>query len=185
MSARHSCQWIVKPDRGSALREQHLARETAQSVAQLATIVLVKGSMAEERVARTSYTEASSSSAFREVMAGAYRPTAVFCINDYVAVGALNAARDLRLSVPGDVTIVGFDDLPIASWLVIDLTTVANPLPDTRRAAQLLVERMASGPSAPYRHEVARTGLVLRSSHAPPPRGSDLAGTRPPRGRRT
>lgn len=121
-------------------------------------------------VARSTYTEASGSEAFRQVMAGDDRPTAVFCINDNVAVGALNAARELGLSAPADVTIVGFDDLAIAAWPVFNLTTVANPLPATaRRAAQLLIERLAAGPSAPYRHEVAPTSLVLRGTHGAPP----------------
>lgn len=121
-------------------------------------------------VARTDYTQASGGQAFDWVMAGEDRPTAVFCINDHVAVGALNAALDLGLRVPQDVTVVGFDDLAIAAWPVFALTTVHNPLPETaRRAARLLVERLAGGPGRPIRHEIARTSLVLRSSHGPPP----------------
>ncbi|MGN6609817.1 MAG: LacI family DNA-binding transcriptional regulator, partial [Jatrophihabitans sp.] len=61
---------------------------------------------------------------FARVMTGRHRPTAVFCVGDAVAVGALNEARRQGLSVPDDVSVVGFDDLAIASWPVIRLTSV-------------------------------------------------------------
>lgn len=120
-------------------------------------------------VARTPYTVASGAEAFRRIMGGGERPTAVFCINDNVAVGALNAARELGISVPEEVSIVGFDDLEIASWPVFNLTTVANPMTETaKRAAQMLVDRLSSGQQAPFEHYVAPTSLVLRGTHARP-----------------
>ena len=59
--------------------------------------------------------------------------------------------------MPDELTVVGFDDLPVASWPVFDLTTVSNPVKDSAaQAARLLVRRITSGPEAPYEHQVAR-----------------------------
>lgn len=124
-------------------------------------------------VVRSDFTEASGFGALRQMMSLRDRPTAVFCVNDWVAVGVLNAARDLGLAVPADLTVVGFDDLAIASWPVFDLTTVANPLAETgRRAARLLIERLTTMSSVPYRHEVAATRLVRRGTHGVAPASS-------------
>jgi LacI family transcriptional regulator len=119
--------------------------------------------------ARTEYTEASGYAAFHRVMSGPTRPTALFCGNDWVAVGALNGARESGITVPGDLTIVGFDDLPVATWPLVDLTTVHNPLSENAvAAARLLVRRLTSPAGAPWEHTVAPTSVVLRGTHAPP-----------------
>ncbi|MCW2811322.1 MAG: hypothetical protein JWP61_1780 [Friedmanniella sp.] len=90
-------------------------------------------------------------------------PTVIVCGNDVVAYGALNAAYDLGRSVPGDVSIVGFDDLPPARWPLLQLTTVAFDLDAmARSAAALLVARIEGGPDAPYRHEWFPSRLVER-----------------------
>lgn len=61
-------------------------------------------------------------------MSGRSRPTAVFCVGDLVAIGALNQARRMGLRVPQDVAVVGFDDLPMASWPMTRLTTARADL---------------------------------------------------------
>lgn len=92
-------------------------------------------------------------------------PTVIVCGNDVVAFGALNAARDLGLDVPGAVSVVGFDDLPPARWPLLQLTTVAFDLDAmARRAAGLLVSRIEQGRVGPYRHEQFPSRLVLRGS---------------------
>lgn len=98
------------------------------------------------------------------------RPTVIVCGNDVVAFGALNAARELRLDVPGQVSIVGFDDLPAARWPVLQLTSVAFDLDAmARRAASLLVDRIENGPAAPFRHERFPSALVERATLAAVP----------------
>lgn len=65
----------------------------------------------------------------KRLAGGATPPDAVFCANDIVAIGAMDAARrDLGLSVPEDVSIVGFDDIAMASWPSHELTTVRQPM---------------------------------------------------------
>jgi LacI family transcriptional regulator len=71
--------------------------------------------------------------AARELLSGQERPTAVFAADDTLAAGVLRAARDLGLSVPGDVAVVGFDDGELAE--VMDLTTVRQPLEESGHAA--------------------------------------------------
>lgn len=95
-------------------------------------------------------------------------PTVIICANDVVAYGALNAARELGLEVPRDVSITGFDDLPEARWPLLQLTTVAFDLEAmARRAAGLLVDRLAFGPDEPYRHEWFPSHLVERATLGP------------------
>ncbi|HEY7042432.1 MAG TPA: substrate-binding domain-containing protein, partial [Nocardioidaceae bacterium] len=95
------------------------------------------------------------------------RPTVIVCGNDVVALGALNAAKELGVEVPGDVSIVGFDDLPPASWPLVQLTTVAFDL-DTmaRTAARLLVDRIEDQENLPYEHAIFTSRLVRRRTLA-------------------
>ncbi|MER7690719.1 LacI family DNA-binding transcriptional regulator [Streptomyces sp. NPDC097610] len=106
------------------------------------------------------------------------RPTAVFTGNDLQALGLYEAARELGLRIPEDLSVVGFDDLPVARWVGPPLTTVRQPLTEMAEAAAKLVlelgreERPAAGVGVPPgrakprpwgRVELA-TSLVVRSS---------------------
>jgi LacI family xylobiose transport system transcriptional regulator len=97
------------------------------------------------------------------------RPTAVFAGNDLQALGLYEAARELGLRVPEDLSIVGFDDLPVARWVGPPLTTVRQPLTEMAEAAARLVLDLGRSerPSTATRVELA-TSLVVRSSTAPP-----------------
>jgi LacI family transcriptional regulator len=97
-------------------------------------------------------------------------PTVVLCANDAVAIGAYNAALTLGLSVPDDVSLVGFDDLPMAGWEVFGLTTVHQPMEEmARTAVQLLIERIEGGAAATeVRQRVFEPTLVIRRTLAPP-----------------
>jgi len=71
--------------------------------------------------------------------------TAVFCFNDIAAIGAIRALKDAGLSVPGDVSVVGFDDILSAAYATPSLTTVRQPLLEMgKRGAQVLLERIAN-----------------------------------------
>lgn len=70
-------------------------------------------------------------------------PTAIFCANDNLAVGVLLAAREAGVSVPGQLSIVGFDDAPAAALVTPPLTTIRQPLSEIgQRAAELLIEKL-------------------------------------------
>jgi LacI family transcriptional regulator len=91
------------------------------------------------------YSEESGARAMSEILArGQERPTAIFGANDMLAVGAMVFARSAGLSVPGDIAIAGFDDIPAAKLL--GLTTVRQPEFDLGAlAARTLVERLQPG----------------------------------------
>ncbi|MFD0394509.1 LacI family DNA-binding transcriptional regulator [Streptomyces nogalater] len=97
------------------------------------------------------------------------RPTAVFAGNDLQALGLYEAARELGLRIPEDLSVVGFDDLPVARWVGPPLTTVRQPLTEMAEAAARLVLELgrAEDERAATRVELA-TSLVVRSSTAAP-----------------
>jgi len=97
-------------------------------------------------------------------------PTAVLAFPDIVAVGAIRAIQDAGLRVPGDVSVVGFDDIPSSGFMVPALTTVAMPKWEMgQRAAELLLARIAGAePGAAPRRIVLPTALVVRQSTGAP-----------------
>jgi LacI family xylobiose transport system transcriptional regulator len=96
------------------------------------------------------------------------RPSAIFAGNDLQALGVYQAAREARLHIPEDLSVVGFDDLPVARWVGPPLTTIRQPLIEMAETAAELVLDMARGtPPAQTRVELA-TELVVRESTAPP-----------------
>ena len=93
--------------------------------------------------------------------------SAVFCYNDLIAVGALLACRDLGMAVPGQLSIVGFDDVELARYVTPPLTTVHQPkLRLGETAMQMLLDLIEERPIA---NQVLPTDLVVRASTAPAP----------------
>lgn len=96
------------------------------------------------------------------------RPTAVFCGNDVIALGALNAARARGSQVGEDLTVIGFDDIAMASWDLVDLTTVRCDVPAmAQTAADLMVDRITD-PESPFREVTLEPVMVARGSHHRP-----------------
>lgn len=93
-------------------------------------------------------------------------PTAIICGNDVVAFGAIDAARSMDVDVPGEVSILGFDDIPMAAWEVFQLTTVRQPFAEmARAAARMLAERIEHPEDLGRgREKIFATGLVKRST---------------------
>lgn len=95
------------------------------------------------------------------------RPTAIFAGSDLQALGTLEAARSIGLRVPEDLSIVGYDDIPLSRWVSPRLTTVHQPLRQMGVEAARLVLAVAEGAAATQRMDLA-TSLVVRDSTAPP-----------------
>ena len=89
-------------------------------------------------------------------------PTVIFCGNDVVAYGALNAARRVGARVPDDVSIIGFDDLPAASWPIIELSTIAYDFVAMAREAAGLITRRIEHRDAPIAHVEFETSFAER-----------------------
>lgn len=96
------------------------------------------------------------------------RPTAVFATSNLIALGAMRAIREEGLAIPGDVSMIGFDEAPHSGLLATPLTTVAQDQDAIGRlAVSLLFERMRDGESGKARNVVVPTKLIQRESVAP------------------
>ncbi|MBF4574238.1 LacI family DNA-binding transcriptional regulator [Herbiconiux sp. VKM Ac-1786] len=121
---------------------------------------LVRVGLYEKEIARETATSLLSSPD---------RPTAVFAANDLSAIATIQTAAELGLDVPGDLSVVGFDDVPEAARLNPPLTTVRQPMQSIgASAAELLIGLMA-GETPARTHITLPTRLVRRATTGPPP----------------
>ena len=98
-------------------------------------------------------------------------PSAVTCYNDLVAIGVLRALRELGLRVPEDVSVIGFDDIEVVSYLAVPLTTVRIPRYEIgQRATRLLIETAEAEDPSPTQKVMLDADLVVRDSTAAPTR---------------
>jgi DNA-binding LacI/PurR family transcriptional regulator len=96
------------------------------------------------------------------------RPTAVFACSDMQALGVFRAAHEIGLNVPGDLAVVGYDDIPIGQWSIPALTTVHQPMSEMgAAAARIVLDASHYTGDRPPRVELS-THLVVRESTAPP-----------------
>jgi LacI family transcriptional regulator len=94
-------------------------------------------------------------------------PTAIFASNDVMAFGAMEAIREAGLRIPGDISVLGFDDIPQAAGVSPTLTTIRQPLEQMgHRAVQMLMAYIED-PARPYEYCELPTELVIRASCAP------------------
>lgn len=95
------------------------------------------------------------------------RPTALLVINDMLAIAVMRAANDLGLSIPGDLSVAGFDDIPFSKYLSPRLTTVSGKAEESGRdAARLLLRRFAE-PEIPQQVTTTEVELIVRESTGP------------------
>ncbi|HET9093915.1 MAG TPA: LacI family DNA-binding transcriptional regulator [Solirubrobacteraceae bacterium] len=101
----------------------------------------------------------------------AAEPTALFCGNDILALGAYDALHGRGVRIPEEVSLVGFDDVLLAGWNVFQLTTISQDIPGLVRAAtDLLLTRLANdGDPLPPRRVVLTPTIVRRRTLGPPP----------------
>jgi DNA-binding LacI/PurR family transcriptional regulator len=107
-----------------------------------------------------------------ELLAMADRPTGIVTGNDAQAFGVLQAVRQFRLRVPDDVSLVGFDDVPVANWAAPALTTVRQPLAAMAATAFRMLRAGDGAAAAESHHVELATTLIVRDSTAPPPRAA-------------
>ena len=111
----------------------------------------------------------SGYSGLKTLMARRHPPTAIFCGNDWMAAGAIEAARELGLSVPEDLSLIGYDDQVVASYTRPPLTTVVLPNYEMgRKAADLLIDGVVHGKPPPARLIKIDGQVIERASVAPP-----------------
>lgn len=119
-------------------------------------------------VVRTSYTERAGAEAARKLLTRAPEVTAIFTASLAQAVGAMAAAAELGLDVPGRVSLVSYDDMPFADYMRPPLTTVRVPMEELGATALRSLLEQLSGAEAREQTIATPPELVLRQSTAPP-----------------
>jgi LacI family xylobiose transport system transcriptional regulator len=103
----------------------------------------------------------------RELLTGPDRPTAIFAGSDLQALGVMEAVRGLGMRVPDDLSLVGYDDIPLARWVSPRLTTIRQPLKRMAEEATKLVLQMAEAPLDNVPRMDLATSLIVRESTGP------------------
>ena len=115
------------------------------------------------------FTESAGAKAMTEILGGGDIPTAVFAPNDFSALGAMDVIDSAGLQIPGDISLIGFDDLAIAGLPRISLTTMGQPRSELgEQAVRLVLERLTEDRRV-VRRVVVPPYLVIRSTTGPPP----------------
>jgi LacI family transcriptional regulator len=116
------------------------------------------------------YTFDSGYAGAKRLLAREPRPTAIFASDDHMAMGVLTAAYESRLAVPGDLSVCGFDDTPMARYVWPPLTTARQPIIEVARVATECLLNRLHGKAFETRRYILQSNLVLRGSTAPAPR---------------
>ncbi len=103
----------------------------------------------------------------KRLLAESRRPTAIFSANDTMALGAMDACRELQLRIPDDISIAGFDDIPVASQLLPALTTVRLPIYEMSQAAAEHIVDMCEQGSSSFSTMSFPTRLMIRDTCMP------------------
>jgi LacI family transcriptional regulator len=115
----------------------------------------------------TDYGVSEGYEAFKNLMALPDPPTAVFGCSDMIAMGCIRAASDLGISIPGDVSVIGFDDIEMASFCTPRLTTIYQDKKKLGQAAVAQILKHIRHPELPNEQIVLPTHLVIRESTGP------------------
>jgi DNA-binding LacI/PurR family transcriptional regulator len=129
-----------------------------------------RGVTAPQRV-QADYTYASGYEATRALLRQEEPPDAIFCASDIIAMGAVDAARALDVAVPDDVSIIGFDDIPMAGWEAYQLTTIHQPVNRMIATTMALLRERLENPELAPETKLIPVNLVRRTSVRDLPRG--------------
>ncbi|MCX6993680.1 MAG: GntR family transcriptional regulator [Kiritimatiellaeota bacterium] len=101
----------------------------------------------------------------KAMLASRRRPTAIFCANDITAVGVMKSARELKINIPGELSIVGYDDIELAGHLSPALTTISQPLEEmAKQAIDILIKKIGGENNGAKKQVVLPAKLVIRES---------------------
>ena len=177
------CRVFVQNEHGAQMATQHLIAAGHRHIAFIGgppglmsvqerrigftrAMAEAKLPIAAEDVFLQDYSRAFGNQAAQAIIALKRRPSAIFASSDYLAIGVLSALQQAGLSVPDDMSLVGFDDMPFAELVNPPLTTIRQPVPQMGRIAfQLLLALMNGEDAAPITRlpvELVQRKSVLR-----------------------
>jgi LacI family transcriptional regulator len=163
-AGRRRIALISGPQQASTIRNREVAfREE----------LMIRGVAVEKHLAihADSFSYQSGFDAGIRLLELANPPDSIFCTNDVLALGVRDAARRMRINVPEDLWLVGYDDIDMARWVAFDLTTIRQPLNEMSQVAvDLLVKRIGGSTDKPSRI-VLPNDLIIRGSTARCPLG--------------
>ncbi len=119
-------------------------------------------------VAYGDFTSESGYVAAGQLLALQYRPTAIFAMNDRMAIGAMRRAQEMGLQIPTDLSVAGFDDVPLSVAIDPPLTTVRQNAFVMGHTAATLLFNLIENPTKTFDSVVLPTELIIRGSTAPP-----------------
>jgi LacI family transcriptional regulator len=117
-----------------------------------------------DRVVDCEFVHDAAREAALSLLASPGPPLSTFCVNDIIAFGVLDAAAQLGIRVPDDLWVIGYDDVRMASWNLLSLTTLSQPVDDIADAAVAMLLRRLDNPDTPYEHRRFRPRLIIRRS---------------------
>jgi LacI family transcriptional regulator len=120
-------------------------------------------SLPPERIIHANWSRTEAREAGIALLTSEHPPTAIFACSDTMALGVYEAAQEVGVAIPGELSVVGFDDLPEGAWMTPPLTTVRQPIEDMGAAALRMLRRVA-GRTGPAEREQLSTTLVVRGS---------------------
>ncbi|MBU0972522.1 MAG: LacI family transcriptional regulator [Proteobacteria bacterium] len=127
----------------------------------------------KELLAQTDYSLTGGRDSAKKLLALQRPPTAIFCSNDYLALGAMKGARELGLNLPADLSIVGFDDIQIASYVIPELTTIQQPAYEMGHLGAKLLFQRIKGQAKPEQL-MLESALIVRESTTKAPGNKGL-----------
>ena len=114
------------------------------------------------------YSYDSGAKGAEQILSLASPPSAIVCSNDSMAIGAIRAIHEMGLEVPGDISVVGFDDIVVASQIYPPLTTVVAPISEMAASSIKMLVSLIGGVVPDVKHVALPAHLVIRESCASP-----------------
>ncbi|WP_213518995.1 LacI family DNA-binding transcriptional regulator [Paenibacillus montaniterrae] len=119
----------------------------------------------EEWILTDSFSIYSGRKQMEKLLQLADKPTAVMCVNDFVAIGAIKTAVDHELTIPDDMSIIGFDDIPLSHHFIPEITTVSQEANELGRTAIQVLQKLMNQEKV-KKHTVIEPKLIVRKSSA-------------------
>ncbi|GHF13398.1 DNA-binding transcriptional regulator CytR [Kordiimonas sediminis] len=113
------------------------------------------------------YSPASGATATKQLLAQSVHPTAILCFNDEMAIGAMQSIRQAGHKVPADISVTGFDDLPLSAYTHPPLTTIAQPTEEFGASAMAILFDLMDGQEPAERNRIVPYKLIVRDSTGP------------------